>query len=144
MGGNVRYTERIYYGWIHDDSEASSQLYIKTQFKAPRAPDYLGPREMCCDLQKVMKAVPPVPTYRAILCCPSSVGNHSSHCFSLELSKHQTVNSDIEQSRLVHLDVEDCSEELLRQLSFAIKNQLGHSKPPTRGILLAPRWFFMS
>ena len=35
--------------------------------------------------------------------------------------------------RLVHLDVEDCSEELLRQQSYAIKNQLGHPKPPTRG-----------
>ena len=39
--------------------------------------------------------------------------------------------------RLVHLDVEDCSEELLRQQSYAIKNQLGHPKPP-------PRWFFMA
>ena len=27
--------------------------------------------------------------------------------------------------RLVHLDVEDCSEELLRQQSYAIKNQRG-------------------
>ena len=26
--------------------------------------------------------------------------------------------------RVVHLDVEDCSEELLRQLSYAIKNHL--------------------
>ena len=25
---------------------------------------------------------------------------------------------------MVHLDVEDCSEELLRQLSYAIKNHL--------------------
>ena len=41
---------------------------------------------------------------------------------------------------------------LLRQLSFAIKNQLGHPKPPTRGFgtqrpngsLLALRWFFMA
>ena len=32
------------------------------------------------------------------------------------------------QARLVHPDVEDCSEELLRQLSYAIKNQLGHPK----------------
>ena len=30
--------------------------------------------------------------------------------------------------RLVHLHVEDCSEELLRQQSYAIKNQLGHPK----------------
>ena len=36
-------------------------------------------------------------------------------------------------NRLVHLDVEDCSEELLRQQSYAMKNQLGHPKPPTRG-----------
>ena len=41
---------------------------------------------------------------------------------------------------------------MLRQLSYAIKNQLGHPKPPTRGFgtqrpngsLLAPRWFFMA
>ena len=40
---------------------------------------------------------------------------------------------------------------LLCQLSYAIKNQLGHPKPPTRGFgtqrpnwsLLAPRWLFM-
>ena len=35
--------------------------------------------------------------------------------------------------RLIHLDVENCSKELLPQQSFAIKNQLGHPKPPTRG-----------
>ena len=34
---------------------------------------------------------------------------------------------------MVHLHVEDCSEELLRQQSYAIKNQLGNPKPPTRG-----------
>ena len=34
------------------------------------------------------------------------------------------------QVRLVHLDVEDCSEELLRQQSYAIKNQLGQQSPP--------------
>ena len=45
---------------------------------------------------------------------------------------------------LVHLDFEDCSEELLRQHSFAIKNQLVASKAPTRGFLLVPRWFFMA
>ena len=33
--------------------------------------------------------------------------------------------------RMVHLDVEDWSEELLRLQSYAIKNQLGHPKPPT-------------
>ena len=37
------------------------------------------------------------------------------------------------QFRVVHLDVEDCSEELLRQQSYAIKKQLGHPKLPTRG-----------
>ena len=45
--------------------------------------------------------------------------------------------------------VEVRSEELLRQLSYAIKNHLGHQKPSTRGFgtqrqngsLLAPRWF---
>ena len=54
---------------------------------------------------------------------------------------------------LRQFDVVDCSEELLRQQSYAIKNQLGHPKPPTRGFgtqrpllgsLLAPRWFFMA
>ena len=38
---------------------------------------------------------------------------------------------DSAQGRVVHLDVEDCSEELLRQQSYAIKNQLGHPKPQT-------------
>ena len=33
-------------------------------------------------------------------------------------------------TRLVHLDVEDCSEELLRKQSYAIKNQLDSSKAP--------------
>ena len=64
------------------------------------------------------------------------------------------IVSRLVQVRLVHLDVEDCSEELLRQQSYVIKNQLGHPKPPNRGfgtqkkplvgILLAPRWFFMA
>ena len=35
--------------------------------------------------------------------------------------------------RLVHLDVEGTSEELLRQLSYAIKNQLVASKAPRGG-----------
>ena len=41
--------------------------------------------------------------------------------------------------------------QLLRQLSYAIKNQLRHPKPPfgfgtqrPNGSLLAPRWFFMA
>ena len=35
-------------------------------------------------------------------------------------------------ARDVQLDVEDCSEELLRQQSYyAIQNKLGHPKPPT-------------
>ena len=46
--------------------------------------------------------------------------------------------STILQARLVHLDVEDCSEELLRQQSYAIENQLGHPKPPTRAKY--PHW----
>ena len=40
------------------------------------------------------------------------------------------------QTRLVHLDVEECSEELLRQQSYAIKNQLGHPKPPLGALAL--------
>ena len=65
---------------------------------------------------------------------------------------HGAFRSD--WSRLGHLHVEECSEELLRHQSYAIKNQLWHPKPPTRGfgtqippsggILLAPRWFFMA
>ena len=36
-------------------------------------------------------------------------------------------------TRVVHLHVEDCSEDLLCQQSYAIKNQLGHPKhPPCR------------
>ena len=35
-----------------------------------------------------------------------------------------------QQVRVVHLDVEDQIEELLRQLSYAIKNQLVASKAP--------------
>ena len=38
------------------------------------------------------------------------------------------------------LDQRDC----WRQLSDAIKNQLRHPKPFTRGISLGPRWFFMA
>ena len=34
------------------------------------------------------------------------------------------------ETRVVHLDVENCSEELLRQQSYGIKNQLWHLKPP--------------
>ena len=48
------------------------------------------------------------------------------------------------KNRLVHLNVEDCSEELLPQQSYAMKNQLGHPKPLVGSILLAPRWFFMA
>ena len=43
-----------------------------------------------------------------------------------------------QQARLVHLHVEDCSEELLRQQSFAIKNQLGHPGA------IEWCWFFMA
>ena len=38
-------------------------------------------------------------------------------------------------TRLIYLDVEDCSGELLRQQAYAIKNQLGHPQAPTRLIL---------
>ena len=36
----------------------------------------------------------------------------------------------MQYNRVVHLDVEGTSEELLRQLSYAIKNQLVASKAP--------------
>ena len=55
---------------------------------------------------------------------------------------------------VVHLDVEDFSEELLRCLlchkepacciQSPLLGALEHKKPPTRGFLLAPRWFFMA
>ena len=66
-------------------------------------------------------------------------------CWTLQPSIYSPADC-----RLVHLDVEDCSEELLRQQSYAIKNQLGHPNaldreiPRLEGILLAPRWFFMA
>ena len=44
-------------------------------------------------------------------------------------TKNNTNNTSIE-NRVVHLDVEVRSEELLRQLSYAIKNQLFASKAP--------------
>ena len=50
-------------------------------------------------------------------------------------------------SKLVHLDVEACSEELLRQQSYAIKNQLVHEanyplchKEPARIKQNNPQW----
>ena len=42
------------------------------------------------------------------------------------------VRAQIRRIGFFHLDVEDCSEELLRQQSYAIMNQLEHPKPPTR------------
>ena len=42
--------------------------------------------------------------------------------------------------RVVHLQVEDCSEELLRKQSYAIKNQLVAFKASGR----ATGWFFMA
>ena len=48
------------------------------------------------------------------------------------INNNQRLSSLSLQCRLVHLHVEDCSEELLPQQSYAIKNQLGHPKPPTR------------
>ena len=35
---------------------------------------------------------------------------------------------------MVHFNVEDCSEELLHQHSYAIKNQLVASKAPYQGL----------
>ena len=58
-------------------------------------------------------------------------------------------------SSVVHLHVEDFSEELLRQcllchkeparrIQSPLQGALERKKPPTRGFLLAPRWFFMA
>ena len=60
---------------------------------------------------------------------PAEIGEFSK---SINLNLSFKMNPLL-SGRVVHLDVEDCSEELLRQLSYAIKNQLGHPKPPTRG-----------
>ena len=46
-----------------------------------------------------------------------------------ELDKLSELKNII-RNRLVHLDVEDQVEELLRQLSYSIKNQLVASKAP--------------
>ena len=80
------------------------------------------------------------------LCIPPGENFHCGDLAAFSNVRWEVVRV----GRLVHLDVEDCSEELLRQQSYAIKNQLGHPKPlerkipPLGGILLAPRWFFMA
>ena len=58
---------------------------------------------------------------------------------------HHLENFRIE-SRVVNLDVEVRYEELLRQLSYDIKNQRGASKDPLGllGALDATSWFFMA
>ena len=44
------------------------------------------------------------------------------------------------ETRVLHSHWSRASECCLRQQSYAIKNQLGHPKPPNKGgILLAPR-----
>ena len=54
------------------------------------------------------------------------------------------------QVSVVHLDVEDFSEELLchkepaSRIQSPLLGALERKKPPTRGFLLAPRWFFMA
>ena len=50
-----------------------------------------------------------------------------------EVDGNFKVGEDV-VTRLVHLDVEGTSEELLRQLSYAIKNQLVVSKAPYSGL----------
>ena len=42
---------------------------------------------------------------------------------------------------MVHLGVEDCSEDLLRQQSYAIKNQRGASKILLEGVILRSKAF---
>ena len=63
-------------------------------------------------------------------------GGVAGLCFWTCIFPLDVIKSRI-QVRLLHLGVEDCSEEMLRQKSNAIKNQLGHPK-------LTPRWFFMA
>ena len=50
--------------------------------------------------------------------------------FSTWNTKISQIHNEFITARLVHLNVEDCFEELLRQQSYAIKNQLRHLKPP--------------
>ena len=61
------------------------------------------------------------------------LSNVMSQYLYLTQNIYNLVDGGPEWSRVVHLDVEDCSEKLLRQQSYAIKNQLGHPEPPTRG-----------
>ena len=48
------------------------------------------------------------------------------------------------QVRVVHLDVEDCSEEILchKETARALERKI--APIALGGILLAPRWFFMA
>ena len=55
-------------------------------------------------------------------------GGVAGLCFWTCIFPLDVIKSRIQVRRL-HLHVEDCSEELLRQKSYAIKNQLGHPKP---------------
>ena len=50
------------------------------------------------------------------------------HCWNL--TNRQSWPLEVWESGNDKLDVEDCSEELLRQQSYAIKNQLVASKAP--------------
>ena len=65
------------------------------------------------------------------------ISEHSgSHGAVTARVPHSSVSALLyyyESGRVVHLNVEYCFEELLRQQSYAIKNQLDHPKPPTRG-----------
>ena len=66
----------------------------------------------------------------------------------------RNLQKHIRQVSVVHLDVEDFSEELLRcllchkepapRIQSPLLGTLERKKPPTRGFLLAPRWFFMA
>ena len=48
----------------------------------------------------------------------------------INLSRRAMDSLPAVRTRVVHLDVEDQIEELLRQLSYAIKNQLKAPKAP--------------
>ena len=70
-----------------------------------------------------------------------------------QLIRSSVLHSDWSRNVEARLSLVERIIVLLRQLSYAIKNQLGHPKPPTtrgfgtqrpNGSLLAPRWFFMS
>ena len=62
--------------------------------------------------------------------CESFTWNYWPYVCYLMSTIPDEAHTGLSEGRVLHLDVEEWSEELLRQLSYAIKNQLGHPKTP--------------